>query len=368
MIDIGANLTDEIFSIESNGISDIDTLIVRCVAQGVSGLILTGGDLRSSTDAIKFCREYNSLERINKHISMIESSFAPHISAGLKDIRRDFKLRATVGVHPCHAQEFENVEGVSNKLASLIMENKDIVVAAGECGLDYDRENFCPRDIQHKHFPCQIEMAKAFDLPLFFHNRNTNGDFLKIVQNHIGSITGVVHSYTGSMEEMEAFVKLGFYIGVNGCSLKTEANCSVVRQIPLNRLLIETDAPYCEIRSSHAGHEYLKAALNEPSYRKELSAFREATVAWKRPKYFNALEDFSSYFSLKKGINCMETPPKPYTILQTCTLKGRNDPCRLSEVALAVYEIKKQADMLDGLTFSAFLKLLRSNTKMLFKF
>src|SRR5690606_33923150 len=68
---------------------------------------------------------------------------------------------------------------------------------------------------------------------------------------------GVVHSFTGTYDEMKELVDLGFYIGVNGCSLKTDENLEVVREIPNDRLLLETDAPWCEIRRTHASYKFI---------------------------------------------------------------------------------------------------------------
>ena len=364
MIDIGANLTDETFAHVTEGASEIDFVIIRAILHGVSGLILTGGDLRSSSDAISLCRKYSSPERIDRHLAIIRQCFPADKAAYLSEARQEFTLKATVGVHPCHAQEFESTLDVQQKLISLIEENKDLVVAAGECGLDYDRENFCPRDIQAKHFPCQIEIAKKFSLPLFFHNRNTQGDFLNVVRTHAGAIQGVVHSYTGPLEEMLDFVKLGLYIGVNGCSLKTEENCAVVREIPLERMLIETDAPYCEIRATHAGNAFLQAALKNIPYDSHFHT--EKPLALKKPKYIAALTECSVILKSENRMTTELIFNTKVPILAS-TLKSRNEPCRLPEVALAIYEIKRQAGVLSGISFSAFLSVLHANTKALFK-
>ena len=89
------------------------------------------------------------------------------------------------------------------------------LVAIGECGLDYDRLYFCAHDLQEKGFRHQINLAERFNLPMFLHNRNTGGDFLKVVSECRSSIVagGLVHSFTGEIDEMHALVELGFFIG-----------------------------------------------------------------------------------------------------------------------------------------------------------
>lgn len=94
-----------------------------------------------------------------------------------------------------------------------------------------------------RYFEAQLDMAKDFDLPLFLHDRNTQGDFYAIMRPRISQFKrgGVLHSFTGSLEYMKKITEdLGLYIGVNGCSLKTEENINVVKNIPIDKLLIET--------------------------------------------------------------------------------------------------------------------------------
>jgi TatD DNase family protein len=75
--------------------------------------------------------------------------------------------------------------------------------------------------------------------------------------------TGVVHSFTGDEKELQECLELGLYIGVNGCSLKTEENVEIVKLIPLDRIMLETDCPYCEIRKSHAGSHHIKTTFSK---------------------------------------------------------------------------------------------------------
>ncbi|KAF9438644.1 TatD DNase [Entomortierella beljakovae] len=167
--------------------------------------------------------------------------------------------------------------------AILSSKDKSKVVAIGECGLeviptnnhsppslllnttpDYDRLFLCPKETQIKYFECQFELAELSGLPMFFHDRNTSGDFASMVSKNRNRFKdGVVHSFTGTMDELNFYLDLGLYISINGCSLKTEKNIKVATSVPLDRLMLETDGPWCEIRPNHASFKHLNAMTEE---------------------------------------------------------------------------------------------------------
>lgn len=136
----------------------------------------------------------------------------------------DIALFCTVGCHPTHSQEFHpNFDEYYESLKSLIIRGKQAgrVVAVGECGLDYDRVQFCPVAIQRDSFLKQLQLSHDVSLPLFLHCRNTGMDFINIMRDHrhLTTNSGVVHSFTGTTEEMEILTgELGLYIGINGWS------------------------------------------------------------------------------------------------------------------------------------------------------
>lgn len=102
---------------------------------------------------------------------------------------------------------------------------KEKIVAVGECGLDYDRFHFSSKQEQLKAFPIHFDWAEKYNLPMYLHSRNCKQDFLSIVKKNRDKFkTGVVHSYTGDEEELKELLEMGLYIGINGCSLKTEQN------------------------------------------------------------------------------------------------------------------------------------------------
>ena len=235
-VDIAVNLTDPMFrGIYRNKqvhASDLGLVVERAAKAGVQFMI-TGTSLQESAEALHLAGQFNT--------------------------------KATVGCHPTQTLEWDKYskgpDNYSQELRELIRRGieSNHIGAIGELGLDYDRLQFSPKDIQLKYFQEQLDICSEFSLPLFLHDRNTGGDFRDIIiRNRHKFTTGVVHSFTGTVEEMLKYSSLGLYIGVNGCSLKTEENLEVVKQIPLDKLLLETDSPWCEIRPTHASAKYVK--------------------------------------------------------------------------------------------------------------
>ncbi|KAG9445275.1 hypothetical protein H6P81_016615 [Aristolochia fimbriata] len=280
MIDIAVNFTDAMFKGIYNGkqyhVADIRAVLSRAWGAGVDRIVITGGSLHESREAL----------------SIAET---------------DGRLFCTVGVHPTRCKEFEDSgdpEHYFQQLVSLAKEGieKGKVVAIGECGLDYDRLQFCPPEIQKKYFEKQFDLAESVKLPMFLHMRGAAKDFCEILaQNKDRFIAGVAHSFTGSAEDCDRLLEFeNLYIGVNGCSLKTAENLGVVQNIPIERMMIETDSPYCEIRKTHAGNKFVNSLW--PSTKKE--------------KYDDG-----------------------------CTVKGRNEPCNVRQVLEVVAGCKSITDI-----------------------
>ena len=112
-------------------------------------------------------------------------------------------------------------------------------------------------------FPFHFDLAQKYSLPMYLHSRACKDDFLKIVwENRYKFPTGVVHSYTGDEEELKSLIELDLFIGVNGCSLKTKENVDIVKMIPLDWIMLETDCPYCEIRNTHVCSKDIKTKFS----------------------------------------------------------------------------------------------------------
>ena len=196
---------------------------------------------------------------------------AGHIEDALISLKladRSPNYFATIGCHPCRAKEATKmgVEKYKLKVESIIdgLKDKSKLVAIGECGLDYDRFHYADKETQLAAFPFHFDLAEKYNLPMYLHSRSCKDDFLKIMrENRHKFSTGVVHSYTGDEDELNALIEMGLYIGVNGCSLKTQENVDIVKKIPLDRIMLETDCPYCEIRSTHVTHGDIKTKFTQ---------------------------------------------------------------------------------------------------------
>jgi TatD DNase family protein len=237
---VGINLGDPVFRGVYHGKQahedDLKDVIQRALDVGCKKMMITGSNLQESKNAVDLARQYPGV------------------------------CYATIGVHPCSTQDFDNHTGGADvllkNLRALVEEAKQegTAVAFGEIGLDYDRLFLSPKETQLKYFEAQMALAVELQLPLFLHSRACHEDFERIMKANLDKLPkrGLVHSFTGTTEEMRSLVELGFDVGVNGCSLKTEENLAVVKEIPLERMQIETDGPWCEIRPSHASSQYLK--------------------------------------------------------------------------------------------------------------
>ncbi len=236
LIDIGANLTHKAFA------ADLEHVIDRARNAGVVTIVVTGTSVAASREA-----------------AALASARAP-------------TLYATAGVHPHDASSFsEHTVGELRALAA-----EPAVRALGECGLDYNR-NFSPRAAQLHAFEAQLALAAELALPVFLHDREAQDDMLALLRRYRDRIGGaVVHCFTGERAELHAYLDLDLHIGITGwiCDERRGLHLrELVADIPADRLMLETDAPYLLPRS-------LKPApanrRNEPAF---LPAVLEAVAA-----------------------------------------------------------------------------------------
>jgi TatD DNase family protein len=230
LIEIGVNLGHRQFA------RDRELVLARARAAGVVHQIVTGTSLGGSRDAV-----------------------------GLAAAHAD--LSATAGLHPHVAKELDasTLPALRELAARRDPRGRRLVVAIGECGLDYDRD-FSPRDQQRRAFGAQLGLAAELGLPVFLHERAAHADFVAILREHRASLPGaVVHCFTGDEAELERYLELDAHIGITGWICDERRGTALRRAapgIPPDRLMLETDAPFLLPR----GAPRSAGRRNEPAF------------------------------------------------------------------------------------------------------
>lgn len=247
--DISVNITDEHYlgtiGDKKRHDCDIPEVIARADEAGIK-MVFLGINFQTSVESIILAEEYGQF--------------------------------ATAGVHPCSASQcsdgdLESIHRVissgleSSDIATVRPEIKALIrnpipvgqprnlVAIGEVGLDYHRKSSTRSD-QCRVFRNMLEVSRVSQLPFLLHHRNEENpandnchrDFMEITDDY--RIRAVVHSFTGNPEEMKELIDRGYYIGINGCSIRQSMQNGIINELPLERMLVETDSPYCSIRKS----------------------------------------------------------------------------------------------------------------------
>ncbi|KAH6891188.1 hypothetical protein B0T10DRAFT_458587 [Thelonectria olida] len=355
-IDIGINLADPIFRGRYHGKQrhpdDLDAVIGRAREVGCTKLIVTGSDLGNSRQALEMAAEYPgtvfATAGIHPCSSAVFSEAGPsHESEHTTPCDPD----PDAPVSEEHSACSDKTDKIIANLTSLVSEHqasgKKHLVAMGEFGLDYDRLHYCSKIIQLHSFAAQLKVAASLtpQLPLFLHSRAAHADFVRLLKEAFGENLeklekgGVVHSFTGTGEEMHELMDLGLYIGINGCSFKTVENCAVVKEVSLDRLMIETDGPWCEVRPSHEGWKYLiekKEESQSPTPEPQQNGTAVAHVPGPKPQRKQ---------KQKPPKKEPEVPERFKTVKKEkweegAKVKGRNEPCSIERVAKIVAGIK----------------------------
>ncbi|XP_035663790.1 3'-5' ssDNA/RNA exonuclease TatD-like [Branchiostoma floridae] len=210
LVDIGANLTNRCFQ------RDLPAVLQRARDVSVQKIMVTGTSLRASRDALKLARAHPGA------------------------------LYSTAGIHPHDAKMWtdDSLQELEKLAAS------PECVAVGECGLDFNR-NFSPQEQQKLVLERQVELACRLQKPLFLHEREAHQALVEILRSPVGAklVTVVIHCFTGTAEEARVYLDMGFYIGLTGFLCKDKRPNGVQwmleqRLIPLDRLMVESDAPY----------------------------------------------------------------------------------------------------------------------------
>ena len=225
LIDIGANITHPQLH------NQIDKVVENMKAQNIDKAIITSSNLKDTKIALDIINIY------------------PEI------------FYTTVGFHPHNAKDF-----IYENISSIIEYSKNAkVLAIGECGLDYYRE-YSTREEQLFCFEEQLKIAKSTGLPVFLHERKAHDDFVGILKKHIFEIEkSVVHCFTGTKDELKTYLEMGCYIGITGWISDLDRGKhlhDLIKYIPEDRLMIETDAPYLTPKNI----PFKNNGINEPSF------------------------------------------------------------------------------------------------------
>ena len=212
---------------------DLDSVIERAHSAGVARLMTIGVNGKTSARAVELAESHP-------------------------------EIYASVGVHPHDAGNCR--ESVTEDLLKLA--ENPLVRAWGEIGLDFNRM-YSPREDQEKWFRKQLDIAGSLDLPMIFHERDSNGRFLEMLKQHAANkIKGVVHCFSGDHNELDQYLNLGLYIGITGI-LTIKGRGARLRElaafIPPDRLIVETDAPYL-VPAPEKNH----CRRNEPAFVKSV--------------------------------------------------------------------------------------------------
>jgi TatD DNase family protein len=230
MIDIGVNLSSKRFK------DDIGEVLTRAREAGVQQMVLTGTSLEESQLVIDICDEYTE--------------------------QFPAMLFATCGIHPHDASSFNN-----ESLAALRdLSTHPQVVAIGEAGLDFNRNLSSPKQ-QAVAFEAQLELAAELQMPVFLHERDAAKRQLEILNSYRDAFSeGVIHCFTGDKKTLFSYLEMDLHIGITGwvCDERRGLELKgLVKNIPLQRLLIETDSPYLLPRNMHP---VPKDRRNEPAF------------------------------------------------------------------------------------------------------
>ncbi len=224
LFDIGANLLD------NQLLRNFDDVIYESKKNNIQKIIITSSSLKDTYDAKKL---------IDREPNM---------------------LYTTVGFHPHNAKEFD--DSCLEKMLSLC--KKSYVKSIGECGLDYKR-NYSTKEEQIYCFKKHLELATLVDLPMFLHEREAHEDFIILLREYYHLVEDVVvHCFTGDKKNLESYLDIGCYIGITGWITDPRRGYhlhDIIKYIPFDRLMIETDSPYLMPFSNNIGN----IKYNQPS-------------------------------------------------------------------------------------------------------
>lgn len=350
--DIGLNLTDDMFHGIYHGKNqhepDIVNILKRAHERHVQTALITGSSIGESREVVRLVEQYKECSPINLyhtigvHPCCVNEFVQSKTSSGINKPTNDEDLNQWLYDNMDNDHVQLKLKELFQLIQSNIKENRSFR-AIGEIGLDYDRLHYSCKDLQNLLFEEQLKLACLVEndsIPLFLHMRNCGDKFIKILKKfiigfldnddpfHLKNLVHeqdpqnaifykfnperkfVVHSFTDSLQDLKALLNLSpnCYIGMNGASFRNESNIECVRYIPLNRLLLETDSPWCEVKRTHESWKFLPQDWEPHNYK-----------------------------SVKKD-KLSKIPPEEW---DNYMIKGRNEPCNMETIAQIVANIKE---------------------------
>ncbi|SCV04468.1 LAME_0H18668g1_1 [Lachancea meyersii CBS 8951] len=375
--DIGLNLTDPMYQGIYNGKKyhecDIKNVLHRAKLSRVQNMLLTGSSIQESQDAIQLAHQFHNEDvnlyyTIGVHPCCVNEFILKDTQSTIDNPTDDVEFNAKLDV-----SDLSFTKSKLRELYKLISENSTDPQfrAIGEIGLDYDRFYYSSQKMQLLFFEEQLKLSCLFpNLPLFLHMRNCCSDFIEILKKFVTGFVDntdrfdvkdllkdikstqqglpslkesggvhykfspqrkfVTHSFTGSVEDLQDIMALSenSYIGMNGCSFKTQENIKCLKAVSLDRLLLETDAPWCDIRRTHESYKY----LFEDSAR-EAGADDPWSLGLSQ-----AYPDIQDWF---KSVKRDKLHKKSIEERAQTTVKSRNEPCFMGHVATVVANVKE---------------------------
>lgn len=209
MFDTHSHYNDEVYK------TDLDEVLKSCFESGVDKIVNVGDNIESSKKSVELSKEYN-------------------------------QIYATVGIHPCDTKGDieQDISEIENMIVSKTNESK--IVAIGEIGLDYHYED-TDKQSQKEYFLKQIELAKKYNLPVVIHSRDAAQDMYDIIKEE-KDMNGrlLFHCFQPNEQIADLIIKRGYMIAVGGniTYKRTQSNIDIIKSIPLEQIVVETDCPY----------------------------------------------------------------------------------------------------------------------------
>lgn len=207
---------------------DIKKIIDSAKKNGITKMINNGSDLKTNNEVLEIAKNYK-------------------------------EIYAAVGFHPEICSKFKKED------IDIIIENIDKIVAIGEIGLDYHYEN-TNREKQKELLEEQLKIALKYNKPVIIHSRDATKDTIEVLKKYT-KVKGVIHCFSGSLETANIYIKMGYKLGIGGViTFKNSKLKDVVEKLPLESIILETDAPYL------TPHPY-RGEKNEPAYIKTIAEY-----------------------------------------------------------------------------------------------